>query len=153
MLNSDVTACPSGFTYMYDACYAVPAQATSWIAANDVAADLGGGLASIQSLPQNRWLTEFVRCKLGLAGPSLWIGMNSISSAWRFVWTDSSSATFKAWAPSRPSSVSLMRNCVSMTTASGSSSGLWSDSDCAVLLRPLVRYTAGVPAVRFMECK
>ena len=41
MLNADVTACPSGFTYMYDACYAVPVQATSWIAANDVAADLG----------------------------------------------------------------------------------------------------------------
>ena len=142
MLNADVTACPSGFTYMYDACYAVPVQATSWIAANDVAADLGGGLASIQSLRQNRWLAEFLRCKLGLNGPSLWLGLNSISSAWSFVWTDS-----------QPSSVSLMRNCVSMTTASGGSSGLWSDSDCSVLLRPLVRYTAGVPAVRFMECK
>ena len=147
------TVCPTGFTYMYDACYAAPSATTSWIASNDVAADLGGGLASIQSLTQNRWLTEFVRCKLGLQNSALWLGLNSISTAGSFVWTDSSSATFKAWAPSQPSSSTAMKNCVTMSTAADAAQGLWSDNDCAVLRRPLVRYTAGVPAVRFMECK
>ena len=146
------TVCPVGFSYMYDACYAVPTQASSWIAANDVAADLGGGLASIQSFAQNRWLTVFLRCKLGVENSALWLGLNSISTAGSFVWTESSNAAFKAWAPSQPSSSTAMKNCVTMSTAADTSQGLWSDNDCAVLRRPIVRYTTGV-AVRFVECK
>jgi hypothetical protein len=130
---------------MYDGCYKKNDAVLTWIDAAITAADQDAMLASIHSVPHNRWVVEHLR-RVGWFGDNLWLGGNDIAleGTWKNV--DGSAANFFFWAGSQPDNYGAKSNCLLLSTNT-----YWYDDYCYLGKRSLMKW-AEEPAF-IPECK
>lgn len=112
-------ACPKGFTWLEESCFALINNAKTWPAANVTCTDHSGWLASLSSeIELERvvnWLTSIGGLGAGDDTQSPFIGLYKSEDSSTFHWEsslDHPSNSFAHWAEGFPSFVSGNENCV-----------------------------------------
>jgi hypothetical protein len=98
-------------------------ESSSWTAANQKAASLGGHLATVRDADEN----EFIRASVaGFDGGDrrVWIGLNDFDSEGNFVWSSGEPVEYVNWSGGEPNDFGGGEDAVEMF----GSNGLWNDN-------------------------
>jgi hypothetical protein len=126
-------SCPEDYSYMFDGCYRYSNVTLSWIHSTIAAAKESATLATIHSVPNNRWMAEHLRARHQFEY-EFWIGLNDIAEEGEWVNSDGSDASFTMWAMNNPST-DITTNCVSYGT-----NMQWINGPCFYPKRALFKY-------------
>jgi hypothetical protein len=118
---------------MFDGCYRYSNVTLSWIHSTIAASKESATLATIHSVPNNRWMAEHLRARHQFEY-EFWIGLNDIAEEGEWVNSDGSDASFTMWAMNNPST-DITTNCVSYGT-----NMQWINGPCFYPKRALFKY-------------
>lgn len=121
--------CPTGYVSWYGYCYSIVTTLLNFFEAHDNCNAIGGELAAIESVEQNRWLFELLRTK-GLAGRDVYIGLHDIDQEGAFQWLDHEIASrdFDFDHPHQPDNLDNSEHCVGFW--SNFPFPKWNDMNC-----------------------
>uniref|UniRef100_A0A671YZV9 C-type lectin domain-containing protein n=1 Tax=Sparus aurata TaxID=8175 RepID=A0A671YZV9_SPAAU len=94
---------------------------------------LGGNLASIQSVSENKFVRGLIYRRCG-SYVSAWIGLFDAIQEGKWLWTDGSNTKLRCWAHGEPNNLHGNENCVEMNFRG---TVYWADRPCS-WFRPYV---------------
>lgn len=94
-------------------CYLQEAMPRGWALAEQRCVELGGHLVAINSAQELGYLAEWINA-------DVWIGGTDATNEGEFVWTNEQPWSFASWKDGLPSDPHGNRDCVALTTPSGS---------------------------------
>ncbi|XP_025096315.1 low affinity immunoglobulin epsilon Fc receptor-like [Pomacea canaliculata] len=121
--------CPPSWTQLEHSCYVLLEELLTWIEAREFCLAVGGHLAEIENVNENRFLTAIL---VAHSVNGSWIGLEDLTQEDRFVWTTSQrEAVYTNWARDEPSDSQRAQNCVWLTNKpEWQPPGGWDDGQC-----------------------
>nr|XP_008122213.1 PREDICTED: regenerating islet-derived protein 4 [Anolis carolinensis] len=138
--------CPPGAFYYQRMCYEYLNDALSWEdAENSCQNSRGGHLASIQSLQDEKDISNYIR--KATQNYLVWIGFHAelVSSKLKWGWSDGFAylAGSALWDGRRPSNTDISKLCIALHNVQDSSaSARWAQVDCSNRYPYLCKYRA-----------
>jgi hypothetical protein len=94
----------------------------TWSAARSHCLDLGGDLATIKDSTEQEAIANAFKA------PSMWIGLNDMTTEGTFVWVDGSDSEYRKWASGSPGTTYSNLDCVELRNRPWASG--WQDTIC-----------------------
>ena len=96
-------------------CYNAISTLYDWNAAESYCLANGGHLISIRSAAEATDIYNSILVPKGWTTRTIWVGLNDKANEGSFVWSDSSTATYRPWAAGEPNDYGTGEDCAQYT--------------------------------------